>query len=60
MKMEVPDGKLIAKHIEIDLDIPVQQKQSDTQKLKVYNIATFPQKIQLWLIVFISLCIVNY
>lgn len=55
MKMEVPDGKLIAKHIEIDLDIPVQQKQSDTQKLKVYNMATFPQKIQLWLIVFLSL-----
>ena len=43
MRMKVPDGKLIAKHIEIDLDIPVQQKQSDTQKLKVYNMATFPQ-----------------
>ena len=55
MKMEVPDGKLIAKHIVIDLDIPVQQTQSDTQKLKVYNMATFSQKIQLWLIVFLSL-----
>ena len=45
MKMEVPDGKLIARHIEIDLDIPLQQKQSDTQKFKVSNMATFPQNI---------------
>ena len=53
--MEMPDGKLIAKHIEIDLDMPIQPKQSETQKLKVYNMANFPQKIQLWLIVFLSL-----
>ena len=51
--MEVPDGRLIAKHIEIDLD--PQPRQSETQKHKLYNMATFPQKIQLWLIVFISL-----
>ena len=51
--MDVPDGRLIAKHLEIDLDS--QQRQSETQKLKLYNMATFPQKIQLWLIVFLSL-----
>ena len=51
--MEVPDGRLIAKHIELDFD--PQPRQSETQKLKLYNMATFPQKIQLWLIVFLSL-----
>ena len=51
--MEVPDGRLIAKHIEINLD--PQPRQSETQKLKLYNMATIPQKIQLWLIVFLSL-----
>ena len=51
--MEVPDGRLIAKHLEIDLD--PSPKPSETPKLKLYNMATFPQKIQLWLIVFLSL-----
>ena len=51
--MEVSYGRLMAKHLEINLD--PQPKQSETQKLKLYNMATFPQKIQLWLIVFLSL-----
>ena len=51
--MKVPDGGLIAKHIEIYLD--PQPRQSETQKLKLYNMATFLQNIQLWLIVFHSL-----
>ena len=51
--MEVSDGRLIAKHLEIDLD--PQLRQSETQKLKLYNMATFPNNIQLWLIVFLSL-----
>ena len=51
--MEEPDGRLIAKHIEIDLD--PQPRQSEIQKLNLYNMATFTQKIQLWLIVFLSL-----
>ena len=51
--MEVPDGRLIAKHLEIDLD--PQLRQSETPKLKLYNMATFPNNIQLLLIVFLSL-----
>ena len=60
MKMEVPDEKLIAKHIVIDLDIRVQQKQSDTQKLKVYNMPTFPQKNTIMVNSISFACIVNY
>ena len=51
--MEVPDRRLIAKQIEIDIDL--KPRQSKTQKLKLYNMATFSQKIQLWVIVFLSL-----
>ena len=51
--MDVQDGRLIAQHLEIDIDS--QPKQSETPKLKLYNMANFPQKIQLWVIVFLSL-----
>ena len=51
--MEVQDGRLIATHLKIDID--ALPRLSETPKFKIYNMATFPQNIQLWLIVFISL-----
>ena len=50
--MEIQDGRLIAKHLEIAID-PLPRL-SKTPKPKLYNMATLPQKIQLWLIVFLS------
>ena len=51
--MDVPEGRLKADHIEVDFD--TRTERNDPQKIKLYNMATFPQKIQLWLIVFLSL-----
>ena len=51
--MDVPDGSLKTDHIEVDFDTKTER--NEPQKIKLYNMATFPQKIQLWLIVFLSL-----
>lgn len=52
-------GWLKANQLEIKIDdaplnIPNKPEET-TQKLKLYNVATLPQKIQLWIIVLLSL-----
>lgn len=44
--MDQTDARLKADHIDIQLD-PVE-RQSDTQKLKIYNQSTLSQKIMYW------------
>jgi len=52
-------GWLKADQLEIRIDdSPITspiKPEATTQKLKLYNVATLPQKIQLWIIVLLSL-----
>lgn len=52
--MDEADGRLKATNIDIEFEAP-PYKPDEKQKLKIYQVATLPQKIQLWLIVFLSL-----
>ena len=54
--MDVPDGRIRATNLDIELDSFIN-KTTETQKLKLYNVATLPQKIQLWLIVNLSVAL---
>ena len=62
--MDVPEGSLIAKKItaenlNIELGEPDNRllgaPANTTPKLKIYSAATFPQKIQYWLVVGLSI-----
>ena len=47
----------MADRIEIELESPISQpKDTDTQKLKLYNITSLAEKLKLWLIVLLSVC----
>ena len=52
--MDGPDGRIRADHLDIELDQspPASRK---PQQLKLYNMLLLAQKIQLWLIVGLSL-----
>jgi len=51
--MDEPDARIRATNLDIELDI-FNNKTPEAQKIKLYNVATLPQKIQLWLIVILS------
>ena len=52
--MDVPEGWIRADHLDIELDqAPLVSR--EPQQLKLYNMLTLAQKIQLWLIVGLSL-----
>ena len=54
--MDQPDGHFRAERLDIQIDEPIIPKSNrDIPKLKLYNMNSLPQKIQLWLIVFLSL-----
>lgn len=53
--MDTTDARLRADHIDLELDPPPAYKAGETQKLKLYNVATLPQKITNWLFVCVSL-----
>lgn len=53
--MDTSDRYLKAEHIEIELnDQPASINLASTPKLKLYNTLNLPQKIQLWILVFVS------
>ena len=52
--MDVPEGRILADRLDIEFDqAPLPSR--EPQRVKLYNMATLPQKIQLWLIVCLSL-----
>ena len=51
--MDTADGRLRATNIDLELDPPAY-KTPETKKLKLYNVATLPQKISNWLFVFLT------
>ena len=51
--MDEPDARIRATNLDIELD-SFNNKTPEAQKIKLYNVATLPQKIQLWLIVVLS------
>ena len=51
--MDISEGRLKADHLEVDFDTKTERK--EPQKIKLYNKATFSQKLQLCLIVLLSL-----
>jgi hypothetical protein len=50
---DTTDGRLRATNIDLELDPPAY-KTPETNKLKLYNVATLPQKISNWLYVFLT------
>ena len=52
--MDIPEGRIWAERLDIEFNqAPLTSNQP--QRVKLYNMATLPQKIQLWLIVGLSL-----
>ena len=52
--MDIPEGRILADRLEIEFN-QVPLTSNEPQRVKLYNMATLPQKIQLWLIVGLSL-----
>ena len=52
--MDIPEGRIRAERLDIDFDQALHNSH-EPQRVKLYNMATLPQKIQLWLIVCLSL-----
>ena len=52
--MDGPEGRIRADHLDIELD-QASSASREPQQLKLYNMLTLAQKIQLWLIVRLSL-----
>ena len=59
--MDVPEVRIRADHLDIELD-QASPASSEPQQLKLYNILTLAQKIQLWFIVglLLGLLITNF
>ena len=51
--MDVPEGRIRANGLDIEFE-PAPPASREPQRLKLYNMATLPQKLQMWLIVFLS------
>ena len=49
--MDIPESWIRAERLDIDFDQALHTPH-EPQLVKLYNIATLPQKIKLWLIVF--------
>ena len=52
--MDIPEGRIRAERLDIEL-IQAPLSSNEPQRVNLYNMATLPQKIQLWLIVGLSL-----
>ena len=52
--MDVPEGRIRADHLDIDLD-QASPPLREPQQLKIYNILILAHKIKLWIIVGLSL-----
>ena len=52
--MDILEGRIWAEHLDIELD-QASPASREPQQLKLYNMLTMAQKIQLWLIVGLSL-----
>ena len=52
--MDIPKGRIRAERLDIDFDQALHTPH-EAQRVKLYNMATLPQKIQLWLIVIVCL-----
>ena len=52
--MDIQDGRIRADRLDIEFN-QVQLTSNEPQRVNLYNMATLPQKIQLWLIVGLSL-----
>ena len=52
--MSETDARIRATNLYIQLDSFNNKNTSEAQKIKLYNVANLPQKIQLWLIVILS------
>ena len=52
--MDIPKGRIRADRLEIKFN-QAPLISNEPQRVKLYNMATLPQKIQLWLIVGLSL-----
>ena len=56
MRTDLPEGRITADRIEIELEAPISQcRATDTQKLKLYNMPSLAEKFKLWIIVLLSL-----
>lgn len=54
--MDVPDTRLKADHIEIEIgEEHYTPHTASSKKVKLYQVTSLPQKIQLWLIVGLSI-----
>lgn len=51
--MDQVDSHIRAEKLDIEFN-QINNKTPETKKIKLYNVATLPQKIQLWLIVVLS------
>ena len=47
--MDIPEGRIRAERLDIEFN-KASLSSNEPQRVKLYNIATLPQKIQLWLI----------
>ena len=57
MTTNLPEGRIMADRIEIELETLISQpKATDTKNLKLYNITSLGEKLKLWLIVLLSVC----
>ena len=52
--MDIPEGRIRADRLDIEFN-QAPLTTNEPQRVKLYNMATLPQKIQLWLIVVLSL-----
>ena len=52
--MDIPEGRIRAESLDIEFN-QTSLISNEPQRVKLYNMATLPQKIQLWLIVGLSL-----
>ena len=51
--MDISEGRIRANRLDIEFD-SAPPASLEPQRLKLYNMATLPQKIQMWLIVFLT------
>ena len=52
MSNDTTDGRIRGKQVDIEFN---ENLTNQTQELRIHQVATLPQKIQLWLIVILSL-----
>ena len=51
MSNDMPEGRVVAEHIDIQLDPEATSVHGITQRDNMYNIPSLEEKIKLWLII---------